>query len=238
MSKKTRKILQKEYEEKYSDIPRDYEERLNWMYDTFHVSPAKAEEILRYRDAMIRSYNYKTFTIVLYEEPIGAERPRARIMKSNIISAAKADPINIHIYSPHAKENHMYMKRVIDDIELEELDQLICTPCIVDYFSYKRTPSNYNTTMKFLAELGLDRPLNKPDWDNIGKAYSDMYNANVWLDDVLTTDGSVHKYYSLLPRVEIRLSFLNMVYNKHQYNQIVGRKDFDPDTMTLDYFKL
>lgn len=236
--KKTRKARLDEYNNKYSEIPRDYEERLAWMYDKFHVTDTKAEEILRFRSAMINAYVYKWFTIVLYEDPFGAERPRATICKRNVVSMAKISPRDIHIYSPHAKENHIYMRRVLDDIELDELDQIICTPCVVDMYAYKPTPAYYNTVYKFLAEMGLDRPITKPDWDNIGKAYSDMYNSNVWLDDAFTTDGSVHKYYSILPRVEIKLGFLNMVYNKHQYTNITNRTDFDPDTMNLDYFKL
>ena len=236
--KKSRKARQKEYDLKYSDIPRDYEERLSWMYDHFNVTDAKAREILAYRESMVNTFVYKTFTIVLYEDPVGAERPRARITKSNAVSMAKISPANVHIYSPHAKENHTYMRRVLDDMELEELNQLICTPCVIDFYAYKQTPKYYNVTQTFLAEIGLDRPITKPDWDNIGKAYSDMYNANVWLDDAMTTDGCVHKYYSILPRVEIRLSFMNMVYNKHQFNSIINRVDFDPNTMSLDYFKI
>ena len=236
--KKSRKARQKEYDLKYSDIPRDYEERLSWMYDHFNVTDAKAREILAYRESMVNTFVYKTFTIVLYEDPVGAERPRARITKSNAIPMAKISPANVHIYSPHAKENHTYMRRVLDDMELEELNQLICTPCVIDFYAYKQTPKYYNVTQTFLAEIGLDRPITKPDWDNIGKAYSDMYNANVWLDDAMTTDGCVHKYYAILPRVEIRLSFMNMVYNKHQFNSIINRVDFDPNTMSLDYFKM
>lgn len=236
--KKTRKTLQREYDIKHADIPRDYEERLGWMYDHFHITDAKAQEILRYREAMINQFVYRSFTIVLYEDPVGAERPRARITKSNVVSAARQDPYSVHIYSPHAKENHTYMKRVIDNMELEELEQIICTPCIVDYYAYKETPGYYDTTRKFLAEIGLDRPMVKPDWDNLGKAYSDMYNSNVWLDDAFTVDGAVHKYYSILPRVEITLGFLNMVYNRYQYRNITNRVDFDKDTMELDYFKL
>ena len=63
-----------------------------------------------------------------------------------------------------------------------------------------------------------------------------MYNSNVWIDDALTIRGEVLKYYSILPRVEIKLLYLNMVYNKHQYKRITSRKDFTPD-MKLEYFK-
>lgn len=236
--KKTRKQRQKEYDLKYNEIPRDYEERLSWMYDKFHVTDAKAEEILRFRSEMVNQFVYRWINIVLYEDPLGAERPRVRINKSNVVQMAKFSPKDVHIYSPHAKENNTYMRRVLDTMELDELEQLICTPCYVEFNAYKPTPNYYNVVYKFLAEMGLDRPLTKPDWDNIGKAYSDMYNSNVWLDDALTVDGAVHKYYSILPRVEIKLGFLNMVYNKHQYANITGRVDFDQDTMNLDYFKL
>ena len=62
-----------------------------------------------------------------------------------------------------------------------------------------------------------------------------MFNRNVWLDDTLVIDGAIHRYHSVLPRIEIRLKFLNLLYNKHQYNQIINRVDFD-NTIDLSYF--
>ena len=62
-----------------------------------------------------------------------------------------------------------------------------------------------------------------------------MFNTNVWLDDDLVIDGAVHKYYSVLPRIEIRLKYMNMVYNKHQFNSIVNRTDYD-ESFDLQYF--
>ena len=47
--------------------------------------------------------------------------------------------------------------------------------------------------------------------------------------------GTVKKYYSILPRIEININFLNMVYNKYQYNAIVKRKDYD-ESYALKYF--
>ena len=87
----------------------------------------------------------------------------------------------------------------------------------------------------FLAEIGLHRQVLKPDWDNIGKKYSDMYNANVWIDDALTVTGVVNKYYSILPRIEIKLSFLNCIYTHQQHKMITGRKDF-PEGLDMKYF--
>lgn len=55
------------------------------------------------------------------------------------------------------------------------------------------------------------------------KKYADMYNGNVWLDDSLVIESSMKKFYSILPRVEIRLRYLNMLYNKYQYECINKR---------------
>lgn len=226
-----------EYEARYAHIPKDYNERLSWMYDQYHITSTKAAEILATRDGMMQSLYYKSFQIVLYEDPVGSPRPRARMInRSNIIPMAKKDPSFIHIYSPNARENSLYMKRVIEESEFNELDQIICTPCNVVYTSYIRTPTSWSSTSKFLCEIGLTRPIVKPDWDNIGKCYSDMYNGNVWLDDMLTIEGTSRKFYSVLPRVEIQLNYLNMVYNKYQYDQIINRKDFDLATMNLQYY--
>ena len=120
--------------------------------------------------------------------------------------------------------------------EFEALDQMICTPCTVDINMYFKTPSYFNKTQTILAEIGLERPITKPDFDNGAKKYSDMFNANVWLDDTLVIDGSVHKYYSVLPRVEIGLRYLNMLYNNHQYKSITNRVDYKTE-YNVNYFK-
>ncbi len=62
-----------------------------------------------------------------------------------------------------------------------------------------------------------------------------MFNANVWLDDTLVIDGAIHRYYSVLPRIEIKIKYLNMVYNKYQYNSITKRTDYD-ESYNLKYF--
>ena len=72
---KNRKQKSQEYEKKYSEIPRDMEERLNWMIDKYNLSPQKMDEIiekkrnmefyLQYFDyKIIRCYNRSTFVCV------------------------------------------------------------------------------------------------------------------------------------------------------------------------------
>lgn len=137
------------------------------------------------------------------------------------------------MYSINARDDFLYMRRLVET-ELLSLNNLISTPCIIEFDAYYKTPSSFSITDKFMAELGLIDPITKPDWDNIGKKYSDMYNHNVWLDDSLVKKGTVEKFYSILPRVEIRLKYLNCVFNKYQYNMITNRKDFE-DNNSLKY---
>lgn len=224
--KKKRDIQLKEYELKYGDIPKDYNDRLSYMVDKLNVNEKKMNEIINTKNYLLDNISFNELFIVLYEEPMGAYRPRFRLVgRHNLIDEAMTRPAFVHVYQPRAKEDSMYLKRLIDD-ELININQLICTPCIVEINSYFRTPSNYNITETFLAEYGLDWCIKKPDWDNIGKKYSDMYNYNVWLDDTLTISGTVNKFYSFLPRVEIRLLFMDKFVNKKQYLSVVNRGSF------------
>ena len=223
-----REQKQKKYNEKYKDIPIDYNERLEWMVDRYKLSPDKMEQILLSRNNSITNLSYSDYLIrILLEEPEGASRPRFRVIdRKNITEFARSSSF-VHIYSPHAHDDQVYMKKLTNQ-ELDIFDGLINTPCILEYNAYLKTPSNFNIIDIFLSEIGLKRPnIIKPDWDNIGKKYCDMYNHNIWLDDSMVITGTVNKYYSILPRIEIILRYLNVVYNKYQYNMVVNRKDYD-----------
>ena len=217
------------YNEKYKDIPIDFFERLDYMCDKYKLSQSKMIEILDKRDSMIDNlYLYDYQIIQLLEEPEGSKRPRFRLVnRKNLCVEALSNSQFVHVYTPSAKDDNMYMRRLMDD-EIVQLQGFVNTPCVIDYTAYLRTPSYFDIADTFLSEIGLIRPsIDKPDWDNIGKKYCDMYNHNVWLDDSMVIDGSVHKYYSILPRIEIKLRFMNAIYNKKILNKIIGRKDYD-----------
>lgn len=237
MKRKTRKVKEEEYEKKYSHIPIDFKERLSWLYDTLKISDTQAYEILAERDRMLNSLQYYDTMIILYEVPEGSPRPRFRIVnRKNLSNMAMANSEFVHVYSLTGHEDNVFMKRLIEKEEFDALDRMICTPCIIDINAYFKTPSYFNKSQTILAEIGLERPITKPDWDNAAKKYSDMFNANVWLDDTLVIDGSIHRYYSVLPRVEIRLRYLNMLYNNHQYKSITNRTDYKEE-YNVKYFK-
>lgn len=234
MKSKKQKML--EYMNKYGNIPKDYIERLEYLYDKLNIDDKKSDEILQARNAFINSTHYKTIRIVLYEIPEYTPRPRARILhKSGIINSVTGGNDFIQIYSITGRQNKEYMKMYTKE-NVHELDSLLCTPCDIEYKTYFPTPSYYNKTQMFLAEIGLDRPLTKPDFDNIEKAYADSFTDNIWIDDIVVIDATLRKYYSILPRVEIDLKYANQLFNNHQYKAMINRKNFTND-MAVDYFK-
>lgn len=226
---KTRKQKEKEYNEKYGNIPLDYKDRLEYMISKYNLSEKQMDEILKKRDNILNNiYIFSCKVVQLLEVPEGASRPKYTILTKSNFNHEAITNRNIHVYVPNAADDNRFMRELCTERELLYIDHLINTPCIVRYEIFLDTPSVYNVTDKFLSEIGLIRPpIDKPDWDNAGKKYCDMYNANVWLDDALVLDGNVVKYYSILPRVEIYLQYLNAVYNKQQYQRIVHRKNYD-----------
>jgi Holliday junction resolvase RusA-like endonuclease len=68
-----------------------------------------------------------------------------------------------------------------------------------------------------LAEMGLIRPLKKPDFDNLAKTYSDMVQGVLLYDDALIIEGISRKWYSCKPRIEIKFKYMTSYdsdYNK------------------------
>ena len=229
MKQKNRNQKAKEYELKYGDIPKTQEERLEFLVNKFNLTPDKMQFIIDKKRNIETNLQYFNYKIVLYEDPEGAKRPRFRLVNmKNYMNVAMQSRDFVHVYSPNAADDSRYMHRLVDG-ELIQLNGLIATPVQLCINTFFKTPSYFNQVDTVLAEIGLHRHFSKPDWDNIGKKYSDMFNANIWLDDNMTVDGEVHKYYSILPRVEIYVRYLNYISTKYQYNQVINRRDFDPN---------
>lgn len=231
---KSRKEKMIEYNQKYSHIPRDYVERLEYLYETLGIDDVKSDEILAARDRYISSTYFETIRMVIYEVPEYTPRPRARLINRKGVLNSIGTNSFIQVYSITGRANKEYMKMFRQE-NLSYIDQLLCTPCDIEYRAYFPTPSYYNKTQIFLAEIGVDRPLIKPDFDNIEKSYSDAFTGNIWIDDIVVVDATFRKYYSVLPRMEIDLKYSNQLCNQYQYKAMTKRKDFTED-MSVDYF--
>lgn len=212
-------------------IPKDYQERINWIIDTYKISDAKLKDIIDTKNKMLQQMYYMPeLFVVIYEIPEGSPRPRARFIKSkgnNILANARSNPGFIQVYSITGAADKKFMQEFKTNNDFDFLESLIYTPCSVKYDAYFKTPSIFNSKEKMLAELGMIRPLSKPDFDNVEKKYSDMYTGNIWVDDSIVIESNFNKYYSELPRMEITLRYMNMLYNKYQYKSVSKRLGLD-----------
>ncbi len=188
-----------EYEEKYGSIPNDRDERLQFIMSkakdqdrTFSSVPKEIERI--------RKIKWKTIKYVIYLIPKASPRPRKSM--------------NGHFYVNGAADN----KRFFKNFYKETLDTpIIDTPCKFYCDSYLPIPNDMSLVNQVLAELGLIRPLKKPDFDNLAKTYSDMTQGILLFDDALIIEGISRKWYSCKPRIEITFKYMEEYdcdYNK------------------------
>ena len=180
--------IQKEYDEKYGDISESYEERLNQLIKPIKTS--KRKDLLQEEIQRIKNINCITKTFTIYLLPKATPRPR--LGRRGVF------------YVKGAKDNKKLFKQFIKDMDVD----MITTPTKFICKSYLPIPSSMNQIEKVLAELGFIRPISKPDWDNIGKAYCDMLQGLIIYDDSLIVEGVSKKYYSIKPRIEITVSYM------------------------------
>lgn len=225
---KNRKEKQNEYIKNYSDIPKDYEDRLIYIKDKYKLSERNMQEIIDRKNNMINNISFYDFFVILYMEPEGTPRHRYRLITpKNYMKAAIVSPY-VHVYQPRAGEDHLYMKKLVSS-EIVQLEQFIQTPFACNINAFFKMPASYSRSDVFMAEIGLDYNIKKPDVDNIEKKYLDMFNQNVWLDDNMCFSGRLNKFYSVLPRVEISIRYMNCAMNKYQFNHISSRVGYQDD---------
>lgn len=191
-----------EYEEKYGSIPNDRDERLQFIMSkakdqdrTFSSVPKEIERI--------RKIKWKTIKYVIYLIPKASPRPRKSM--------------NGHFYVNGAADN----KRFFKNFYKETLDTpIIDTPCKFYCDSYLPIPNDMSLVNQVLAELGLIRPLKKPDFDNLAKTYSDMTQGILLFDDALIIEGISRKWYSCKPRIEITFKYMEEYDSEYNRKRI------------------
>ena len=61
MKSRSEKMI--EYRNSYEHIPKDYKERLLWLYDELKIDDALSDQIIQMRDSLISSTYYTTISM-------------------------------------------------------------------------------------------------------------------------------------------------------------------------------
>lgn len=145
---------------------------------------------------------WNKLSMTFYIEPKATPRPRlARFGGFYVKGAAE----NKTFFKKYAKENNL---------------PYINTECQIYIRCYLPTPKSMSKINKANAEVGNIRPLSKPDFDNLAKTYCDMMTGVLLSDDSIITKGTLEKFYSIKPRVEIDLLYAtgyDSLYNEHKF---------------------
>lgn len=129
---------------------------------------------------------------------------------------------NGHTFSPNAADNKQYLEKAIKQV-VKDI-KLIATPAEVRIDAYMEMPTNVPPDEVILYEAGLLRPICLPDVDNLAKCYLDMLTDILTIDDCFFYQMEVQKWYSLEPRVEMRISYQTALDSDYLYHRIKNRK--------------
>lgn len=196
--------IEKEYDELYGEIPKDYEGRLEYLLNKMNLKRF-SEPVYQYMKK-IRDIKWKDISYTIYLLPKATPRPRSG--KNGIF------------YVKGAKDNKKFFQKYLIDQDID----LITTPCKFKCVSYFPIPNSMNNIEKIAAEMGLIRPISKPDWDNVGKAYCDMIQDLLIYDDSLIVEGISKKFYSIKPRIEITISYMEDFDSQFNKKKILNKK--------------
>jgi Holliday junction resolvase RusA-like endonuclease len=209
----------KEYEEKYGHVPNGFQERVNYMINELRLG---VKEISKLKESIekIRQYTvWKEIDFVFYFIPEAAPRPKySGKMGSFYVKGAKVDRTEFKQY-------------LVDNNTLYEL---ITTPCHFYCDFFLPIPNDMNRIEKVLAELRLIKPVATPDWDNVGKKYSDMVQGELLLNDSLIVHAQVRKFYSVKPRLELHFSYKEKYDSKYNKRKVESWTSYKSHEENID----
>lgn len=180
-----------EFEKKYQDVPKERGKRLAKLIKDLKIKDKELDSLV-HAIKRLRNAKWETIHFIINFTPQATPRPRSG--RGGIF------------YVKGAADNMKLFKEFLED--MNDPYDLITTPCRINVDSYFPIPTGMNRVEKILAEIGLICPISKPDWDNIGKTYSDMIQKSLLHEDCLIIDGRSRKFYSSLPRVEVTLQYM------------------------------
>ena len=197
---------EKEYLEEFGEVPKDFIGRLDYILKDTNLKRCKLkiyDEINR-----ITSIKWNKLSYTIYLLPKATPRPR---MGNRGV-----------FYVKGSKNNKKIMEKFIKEQDIT----LITTSVKFTCTTYYPIPKSMNPMEKILSELGFIRPISKPDWDNVAKAYCDMIIGYLIYDDSQIIEGSSSKFYSSKPRIEIEIEYMDDYDSNFNRKKMKGK---DPD---------
>lgn len=190
----------KDYENNYADIPESYSGRIRYLLSLF-----KPKDFKKISDTInrIKSIKKKSLYFIFYMVPKAT--PRARIGRFKVF------------YVKDASFNSDLFKSFIE--QEESIKDIISTPCKIRMDAYF-PPKGLNNLNTLLGELRLLSPISIPDVDNIAKTYMDMIQKHLLLNDSLVVDLRVRKFYSIKPRIELSITYMEEHDSKYNSDKV------------------
>lgn len=220
MAKRTKKGSAKsimEYYANYGHIPKDYMERLAWLYQEENYTKEDLEDLLTMVEEL-KNVDWNEVHYIFYMDPEGAPRPRR-------------NPKTFVFYVSGASYNHKIFEAFAE--AHSNMECVISTPCIMETRTYTKIPKGMHKLEKMAAELELIHNVNAPDWDNLGKSYCDMVQEVVVSNDSIVVRGAVEKFYSVLPRIEVDVKFMTKYDCAYNKRTVENRKSFKLNPKTI-----
>ena len=184
------------YQEEYGKVSNDCIERIYNFLDGLNN---KQLETLRYDIENNLQTKWKSVSFIFYFIPKAT--PRARF-----------SGFGKHFYVSDAMNNRKLMEKFVKE-NLSDFE-LITTAC------------KFHCDCYFPIPMKLVNHLSKPDWDNLGKTYSDMIQNTIIMDDSLIIDSTVRKFYSSKPRIELVIEYADRYDSKYNMKNITKRKQY------------
>ncbi|TWW13622.1 phage protein [Dellaglioa algida] len=128
--------------------------------------------------------------LIILGDPVAQQRP-----KFNSHTKRAYDP----------KESKAYKRMVAGKASLMYHDELINYPMRVEIDVYRSNQKGTSKKQIDLRERKLVLPTKKPDATNYAKGIEDALTEVVWKDDNLIVESETRKYYSVTPRIEVRI---------------------------------
>ena len=196
------------YNEKYGNIPLDTDDILEYLKTTLRLTEKEFLKIQKDNEH-VNQIPWNTLRIILPIVPNPSPRPRYSSKTGSF-------------YVMGASENKKLLKKFI-----QEKYEIVYTQTYFSVKTFIPTPvSSMSRVEIYRAELQSLIPISNPDWDNLGKTYSDMVQKILITNDNIISKGLVEKFYSVKPRVEIMIKYQKGFDSRFNERRILNSKGF------------